>query len=92
MLSDTVVLDGSCTLQSRLDGRCSLSNQLDGNPFTVLTVHDVEYYTGAYEFTPSPETQTIEIEQLTASQNITINPIPNNYGLITWNGSTLTVS
>jgi hypothetical protein len=26
------------------------------------------------------------------TRNIVINPIPSNYGLITWNGSTLTVS
>lgn len=92
MLSDTVVLDGSCSLQSRLDGRCALSSQLDGNPFTVLRVRDVEYYTGSYEVTPSAETQTLATADLAMSENITINPIPNNYGLITWNGSTLTVS
>ena len=49
-------------------------------------------YTGAYTFTPTTSTQTIEIDGKTASQDITINPIPSNYGLITWNGSTLTVS
>lgn len=92
MSIDTIVLDGSCTLVSHLDGRCALSTQLDGNPFTVLKVREVDYYTGAYEFTPSPETQTIEIDQLTASQNITINPIPQNYGLISWNGLGIRVS
>lgn len=49
-------------------------------------------YTGRYVFTPTTETQTVEINGKTATRNITINPIPNNYGLITWNGSTLTVS
>lgn len=92
MNTDIVVLDGSCTLVSHLDGRCALSNQLDGNSIAVLKVREVDYYTGSYEFTPSANTQVIEIDQLTASQNITINPIPSNYGLITWNGSTLTVS
>lgn len=92
MNTDTVVLDGSCTLASHLDGRCALSNQLDGNSIAVLKVREVEYYTGSYEYTPTQSTQIIPIEQLTASQNITINPIPSNYGLITWNGSSLTVS
>lgn len=50
------------------------------------------YYEGPYEITPTPETQTLEISGLTASRNITVNPIPSNYGLITWNGSVLTVS
>lgn len=49
-------------------------------------------YTGEYEFTPSSETQEIQIEGEIATQNIIINPIPSNYGLITWNGSVLTVS
>lgn len=49
-------------------------------------------YSGIYEWTPTQETQTIPISGKTAARNITINPIPSNYGLITWNGSTLTVS
>lgn len=49
-------------------------------------------YTGEYVFTPSPEEQIININGYKATENITINPIPSNYGLITWNGSKLTVS
>lgn len=49
-------------------------------------------YTGEYEFTPTRETQTIPTSNKTLAQDITINPIPSNYGLITWDGSTLTVS
>lgn len=52
----------------------------------------VEVYDGDYEFTPTDEPQTIAIENKRATQNITINPIPSNYGLITWDGATLTVS
>lgn len=49
-------------------------------------------YMGPYEYTPTQETQTVAIAGKAATQNITINPIPSNYGLITWNGSVLTVS
>ena len=49
-------------------------------------------FNGEYEYTPSQQTQTIQIEGYRATENIVINPIPNNYGLITWNGSTITVS
>ena len=49
-------------------------------------------YDGEYAFTPTTEEQTIETEGFALLDNITIAPIPNNYGLITWNGSTLTVS
>lgn len=49
-------------------------------------------YAGATEFTPSRDTQTVSVGGKLTMQDITINPIPSNYGLITWNGSTLTVS
>jgi len=51
-----------------------------------------EEYTGEYEFTPTQSTQTVEIKDKLATDNIVINPIPNYYGLITWNGSVLRVS
>ena len=49
-------------------------------------------YSGEYEVTPSVQTQTIPIAGKIAREDITINPIPSNYGLITWDGTTLTVS
>ena len=49
-------------------------------------------YVGSYNFTPTTSQQIVQIANKTATQNITIDPIPSNYGLITWNGSTLTVS
>lgn len=51
-----------------------------------------EKYDGPYEWTPSKETQTIPIKDKQATADITIQPIPNNYGLITYNGVTITVS
>ena len=49
-------------------------------------------FIGEYEYIPTQEVQTIPIEGLRATSNIVINAIPNNYGLITWNGEYLTVS
>lgn len=57
-----------------------------------IEVPVVDYYTGDYNITPTAQQQTIPIIGKTARQNITVGPIPQNYGLITWNGSTLTVS
>lgn len=91
-MSDTVVLDGTCTLESRLDGTCSLESLLDGSVLSVLKVNDFEYYTGTYEVTPTQETQILNTTNLMMAENVVINPIPSNYGLITWNGSVLTVS
>ena len=58
-------------------------------PVVTSTVPD---YDGPYDFTPSSELQTIETIGFRMTDNVTINPIPNNYGLITWNGSIITVS
>lgn len=57
-----------------------------------IEVPVTDYYEGEYEITPTTQEQTIPIIGLTARENITVNPIPSNYGLITWNGATLTVS
>lgn len=62
----------------------------DAEPFVVIDRSII--YDGAYEWTPTDSLQTIEIANKKALDHIKINPIPNNYGLITWNGSTLTVS
>ncbi len=53
---------------------------------------DVETYTGANEVTPSSEMQTLNTAGFRLTQNIVVNPVPSNYGLITWNGAFLTVS
>ena len=49
-------------------------------------------YSGPYEVTPLAQTQTLATANKTLSQNVVVKPIPSNYGLITWNGSTITVS
>ena len=51
-----------------------------------------EYYDGVCEVTPSMATQTLLTQGKVVRENITIKPIPQNYGLITWDGSTITVS
>ena len=59
---------------------------------TEVRTTDVPDYTGEYTYTPTTETQTVQIRDQKATGNITINPIPNNYGLITYNGTTIRVS
>lgn len=65
------------------------------SPATIGAAYNVvggRPYEGAYEFTPTTAAQTIPTEQRFLSENIIINPIPSNYGLITWDGHTMTVS
>ena len=56
-----------------------------------MTVPQSEY-PGPYVATPTTETQVFQTANQTLAQNFTVNPIPSNYGLITWDGSSLTVS
>lgn len=72
---------------------------IDGDDVTFTTSEYVEIrqseapeYEGPYEFTPTQSTQTAATAYKLAVADIIINPIPSNYGLITWNGSVLTVS
>lgn len=70
------------------------SDSLDigfGNPVTRDYV-ERDPFTGDYFVTPGDEAVTLSTKNLRMTDDITIAAIPQNYGLITWNGSTLTVS
>ena len=77
-----------------LDGELSLNIPMDGEVGTVTKVveHDLPVYTGGTNITPSTSEQVLNTADKVVTRNIVINPIPSNYGLITWNGATLTVS
>lgn len=80
-----------------IETTASISNnqiEVEAGLTTNVTHYHSEYpnYEGETTFTPSAEMQTIPTAHTVLLSDITINPIPSNYGLITWNGSTLTVS
>ena len=52
----------------------------------------VDEYTGAYEATPTQSMQLFATEGKRMLHDFTVNPIPHNYGLITYDGSTIRVS
>ena len=84
-------LSGTLSSSGQLSGFLSAAKDISGT-LTVPQYVLPPSYTGPYEVTPSAETQTLETDSLYMRGNVIINPIPSNYGLITWNGSTLTVS
>lgn len=49
-------------------------------------------YEGPYEVTPTRETQVLNTADKKLDENITVHPIPSNYGLITYNGFEIMVS
>lgn len=79
------------SLSNSISGDCTLTNMVDGQSGVFMPIYP-ESYTGEYTITPTAEAQVLATDHLVMAQNVIINPIPSNYGLITWNGSTLTVS
>lgn len=62
-----------------------------GNPVARDYV-ERDPYTGEYTVTPTDEAVVLNTNGLRMTDNITVNPIPSNYGLITWNGAGIKVS
>jgi len=89
---DTVVLDGELNLKLSGDAGCVVSIVADGDIGVAVESGRLPVYDGPTEVTPGAETQILETDQHALRSNIVINPIPSNYGLITWDGSTITVS
>ena len=84
-------LHGTLTSPGTISGSLSASETITGElsiPSAILPPS----YEGPYEVTPAQETQTLATDSLYMRADITINRIPLSYGLITWNGSVLTVS
>lgn len=78
-----------------VDGYPCGVEELDGESSEYHIVYrggSGDIFPGPYEYTPTEDTQTVNISDMTASQNIIINPIPSNYGLITKRGAALLIS
>lgn len=80
-------LSGAGSISGELSPTVGLSGAL-----TVPSVAGADKYNGPYEFTPSAETQRAEIYGKMGRADIVINPIPSNYGLVTYDGAIITVS
>lgn len=83
----------------RVDGGTSATVRVNDPPAVtfgsgayVPYVPQVVEYQGPYEVTPTGTAQVLSTEGLLAAADIVVNPIPSNYGLVTWNGAVLTVS
>ena len=93
MIYRTVTIEPKLT-NSVIQVTPDMSGNISAEAEIITKVRSTNYdeYDGPLEFTPTQETQTVLTDHLVVMSNITINPIPNNYGLITWNGAVLTVS
>lgn len=81
-----MILSGKLTAEDKIIGEISTKNNLTGN---IAVSKGYAEFGGFYEITASDEVQTIPVGGLLMRKDITINPIPNNYGRISWNGAEL---
>ena len=59
----------------------------------ALIVRDPDLpYEGPYTVTPTQSRQTLATSGYAMTGNVIIEPIPQNYGLVTYNGSIITIS
>lgn len=59
---------------------------------TAITAGTMPHYTGPTTIEPASVPQVLETSGMALDEDITIGAIPSNYGLITWDGSALTIS
>ena len=80
------VAGGEAALSLEEQGGVSLAVESDyiGAP--------IPWYSGPTNVTPSGSQQVLATAGTRLADDITVEPIPSNYGLITWNGSVITVS
>lgn len=69
-------------------------NVIDWTEGEYVEVRSMDYpeYAGSTDWTPSSAAQLVPTAGTVLLTDITIEPIPSNYGLITWDGSVLMVS
>ena len=65
---------------------------LKADVYRATVVLGESTYDGAYSVTPGDTAQILATANKTLIQDVIIEPVPDNYGKIGWNGSVLTVS
>ena len=79
---DAVAIDG---------GEISLEVCIDGGEMGVITPVYPPAYAGPTTVIPNEEAQVLNTAGLMVGDNITVEPIPLNYGRIAYNGTSLLV-
>ena len=81
-------------IRARITGGASVTADVTGSAGLSASVEKAvgAPYHGAYTVIPSLERQTVPTAGASLASDIVVEPIPSNYGLITYNGSVITVS
>ena len=90
--------DNTCKIEMRVIEDETIKLDVSDNETISLDIAEIGYpvypenYKGPYTVTPSRNKQVLKVGGMMASEDITVEPIPSNYGLISWNGAFITVS
>ena len=88
---EDIVIEGDLSVVASIDGDITTQGSMSCELSTAQIIA-APAYSGDYTITPQSEAIVLETNGLVCSDNIIINPIPNNYGLITWSGLGIRVS
>lgn len=86
-----MAINGRLSVDGRITGRLAGVSGVAAE-ITAPRVVPPRAYEGICEVTPGQEAVTLATAGLVMLQDITVNPIPQEYGRISWDGSRLTVS
>lgn len=82
-------------MQGNLSGDLSMNGQISSNGTLQASLSSdirITQYEGSYEITPNATEQTLSTAGKMLNLDLVIKAIPQNYGLITWNGAFITIS
>lgn len=87
-----------CPVSLTIDEHDETTFVLDEQQATTLGIDErieivsLPEYAGSYEVTPTSSAQVLATSGRAMMADVTIAPIPNNYGLISYSGGVITVS
>lgn len=82
------VANSRCRVEMAVD-TSSIQYQMSTVTKIVTQIHPS--YSGGYEFTPDDTTQIVATAGQVLEQDIVINPVPNTYGHVAWDGRFISV-
>ena len=84
-------ITGSISVRAAVAGGISIQAGIGG---TLVIPEEVlpDRYDGPYTVTPSGQEQRLRTEGMMMRGDVIIGPIPQNYGLVTWDGIKITIS
>lgn len=87
--ADATVEDLIVTAEASVE---EMAVEAEAEVVTRIMGGEAPEYRDTYVVTPTEETQVLKTKARTMRNDVIIRPIPSNYGRITWDGKTLTVS